>query len=263
MSSRIEAAFARTQGAALIPYLPTNWPQPDATPALMHACEEAGASLIELGVAYSDPSADGSVIQRASEQALANGATLERSLECARAYRDGGGCLPVVLMGYANPFFQYGAAKLASACAASGVAGVLAVDWPPAAGDGLGDALAAAAIDRIVLVAPTTPQERLAELAAHASGYIYYVSVQGITGAPIDSAAVARAAARVRGAAGLPVAVGFGVRTAADCARLGRSFDGVIVGTALIEAIAATDDGPAAATAMLAAMVSALAPGTP
>lgn len=263
MGAPITDAFAKAPAAALIPYLPTNWPEPDATLELMHACEKAGATLIELGVAYSDPSADGGVIQRASEQALANGATLARSLECAKAYRDDGGRLPVVLMGYANPFFQYGAARLARACADSGVAGVLAVDWPPAAGDGLGAALAAAGVDRIVLVAPTTPDARLAELAEHASGYIYYVSVQGITGAPIDPAAVAAAAKRVRAKVGLPVAVGFGVRTAADCARLGEAFDGVIVGTALIEAIAAADDGPAAATAMLAAMVSALAPGTP
>ena len=258
MSARMAQAFADANGPLLIPYLPPCWPRPDDTLALMRACESAGAGVIELGVPFTDPSADGPVIQRANDLALENGATLERVLKCATAYKDSGGTLPVVLMGYSNPFLQFGPAELARACADSGVDGVLAVDWPPSPGDGLGEELASCGVDRIVLAAPSTSGERLGEIAKHASGYIYYVSIQGTTGSPMDSDEVASAAQGIRSGTGLPVAVGFGVRTPSDCARLGKSFDGVIVGTQLVEVIGAAGDGARAATELLSAMSLAM-----
>lgn len=261
MASRIAATFAAARPRALlVPYLTVGWPTPAASGGLLAALERGGADIIEIGVPFSDPSADGPVIQRANEEALSQGASLTSALTAAAAYRDAGGTLPVVLMGYANPFLRYGPARLAAACAASGVDGVLAVDWPPGVADGLGGPLATAGIDRIVLLAPTTTQDRATQLGAAGSGYAYYVSIQGVTGTRrLDAAAVAAAGARLRVAVGLPLAVGFGVRTPEDCAQLGTAFDAVIVGSRLLEEIRdAGAQAPAAATRLLAAMREAL-----
>lgn len=254
MSGRIAAAFAAADRALLIPYITAGWPRRRDTPALLRALERGGADVIELGVPFSDPSADGPVIQRANERALANGAGLRTALEAVARYRDGGGALPVVLMGYANPFLRLGPARLAAGCARAGVDGVLALDWPPLRRDALAEALRGRGVDRIVLVAPTTAPERVAALGRRGSGYAYYVSMQGVTGSKkLDARAASRAARRVRELTGLPAAVGFGVRTPADCAQLGRAFDAVIVGTRLIEAVGRARGGGAPAAERLAA----------
>lgn len=240
MRSRIATAFAQANGRALfIPYLTAGFPELGDTARLMAALEEGGADLIEIGVPFSDPSADGPVIQSANERALANGSGLRTALDAAAKYRDAGGRLPVVLMGYANPFMKMGAHELARECVRCAVDGVLAVDWPARPGDGLGDELRAQNVDRILLIAPTTGAERARSIAAQASGYLYYVSVKGVTGAgrpDLDEAA--RAGARIRALTVLPVAIGFGVREPADCGALGRSFDAVVVGSRLISAAA-------------------------
>lgn len=257
----LEQVFSVAAGkrALLIPYLTTGWPTPTSTPELMQALEAGGADIIELGIPFSDPSADGPVIQRANEQAIANGITLQHALDATKQYRDQGGTCPVVLMGYANPFLRYGIDKLASACSEVGVAGVLAVDWPPSSNDGLGTALAAKNIDRIVLLAPTTADARATQIGTLGSGYVYYVSVQGVTGgAKLDTQAVAAQAERLRKATSLPVAVGFGVRTPDDCAVLGQAFDAVIVGTKLLEVIQASSQPVADVQQLITSMREAL-----
>ncbi|MBF2735686.1 MAG: tryptophan synthase subunit alpha [Betaproteobacteria bacterium AqS2] len=252
--SRIKTAFAAADRALLIPYVTAGWPRLADTPKLLRALERGGADLIEIGIPFSDPSADGPVIQRANEQALAHGAGLRTALEAVARYRDGGGTLPTVLMGYANPFLRMGPTPLAAACGRAGVDGVLAVDWPPLRRDPLAAALRGRGVDRIVLVAPTSPAARVAELGRRGSGYAYYVSMQGVTGSrKLDARAAGRAARRVRELTGLPAAVGFGVRTPADCAQLGKSFDAVIVGTRLIEVIGQGRGGGAAAAERLVA----------
>ena len=238
MASRISEAFDKAKGPLLVPYLTAGWPGIGDTASLMAELEVGGAGIIELGVPFSDPSADGTVIQRANEQALANGSGLATALGAAASYRDKGGALPVVLMGYANPFMRMGAEKLAKESARCGVDGIIAVDWPPGKSDGLGDALSSAGLDRIVLVSPTTTEGRMAEIGKHGTGYAYYVSMQGVTGgSSTDLGSVIEFAPKVRKATRLPVAVGFGIRTPADCAKLGEAFDAVVVGTRLLEAI--------------------------
>lgn len=261
MARPLACAFAAAAGRALlVPYLTAGWPALAATPDLLMALERGGADIIEIGVPFSDPSADGPVIQRANEQAIANGVSVAHALAATRSYRVAGGQLPVVLMGYANPFLRYGIDELAAACTECGVAGILAVDWPPSPADGLAGPLAAALVDRIVLIAPTTSAARAAQLAAAGSGYAYYVSMQGVTGAlQLDTAAVAATAEQVRSATGLPVAVGFGVRTPEDCRVLGAAFDAVIVGTRLLEEIQAASDQSGAAEQLLSSMREALA----
>ena len=242
MKGRIEHAFAAADGRALlIPYVTAGWPKLRDTSKLLCSFERAGADVIELGIPFSDPAADGPVIQHANDQALAHGAGVKTACEAVADYRARGGSLPVVLMGYANPFLRHGLGKLAVDCARSGVDGILAVDWPPPSPrrDELGTALAKRKLSRIVLVAPTTTDARARAVGQRGSGYAYYVSMQGVTGSKrLDAAAAKRAAARVRRLTRLPVAVGFGVRTPRDCAALGEAFDAVIVGTRLIEEIA-------------------------
>ena len=260
MASRIQTAFNSASQSLLIPYLIAGWPQPAATVGLLHALERGGADLIELGVPFSDPSADGPVIQTASTQALAGGANLASTLQAAADYRASDGQLPLVLMGYANPFLRMGPANLAHQCQQCGIDGLLAVDWPPTKDDDLAEPLSTNSIDRIVLVAPTTSLQRARELSTLGSGYIYYVSIQGVTGSTkLDAAAVATAGAQLRTNVDLPVAVGFGVRTPADCAILGQAFDAVIVGTRLLTEISnAGTQAEQAATRLLAAMRAAM-----
>ncbi len=236
MSGALAAAFADAARPLLVPFLPAGFPRLDATAELMRAAEDHGADIIELGVPFSDPAADGPVIQRANEQALAAGISLASALDAAADYRAAGGSLPVVLMGYANPFLRMGPARLAEACVQAGVCGVLAVDWPPQPGDELGEALRACGIDRIALIAPTTPAERIAFIDTNSSGYLYYVAVKGVTGAAgADAGSAAEAAARIRKSAHLPLAVGFGIADAEAAARYGKAFDAVVVGSRLVE----------------------------
>ncbi len=258
MASRIAESFSNRGQSLLVPYVTAGWPELGSTPKLMAELAAGGADIIELGVPFSDPSADGPVVQRANERALQNGSGLATALDATRSYRDDGGLVPVVLMGYANPFLRMGADALAERCSECGVDGILAVDWPPSEGDGLGDALKGAGVDRIVLVSPTTTEARMREVGGFGSGYAYYVSVQGVTGGAVAQAGdVGDAASTVRNATGLPVAVGFGVRTPEDCAKLSGSFDAVVVGSRLIEAVA--EGGPPAARKLLESMRGAMA----
>ena len=242
MTSLITNTFKQAKAqnrALLIPYITTGWPNKKNTASYMLALEQAGADLIELGIPFSDPSADGPVIQRANEQAIANGVGVKDAFDATKKYRDKGGSLPVVFMGYANPFVRFGLDQLAKQCKSCRVDGILAVDWPPTKNDELGKKLNKVSVDRIVLISPTTSIKRAKEIGRAGSGYAYYVSLQGVTGSSkLDTKKVAASANKIKQVTGLPVAVGFGIRTPKDCQQLGKVFDAVIVGTKLIEVIA-------------------------
>lgn len=240
--SRIPERFARLhqQGrAALVPYLMAGDPSPAATPALMHAMVDAGADLIELGMPFSDPVADGPVIQAACERALAGGMTLTGVLEIMRRFRQRDADTPVLLMGYTNPIERMGYERFARAAAEAGADGVLTVDLPAAEGREFLELLRGAGLDPIFLVAPTTPPARIREICAAASGFVYYVSLKGVTGAAsLDVDEVARRLEPLRGATDLPVGVGFGIRDADAAARVARVADAVVVGSAVVRRIA-------------------------
>ena len=249
-SSRIAACFARLREAdrcALIPYLTAGFPRPASTVPLMEAMVRGGADLIELGVPFSDPMADGPVIQRASEQALAGGTRLVDVLAAVARFRERDRATPVVLMGYCNPVERMGVAVFVERARAAGVDGVLLVDCPPEEGEGLAEPIARGGIDTIFLLAPTSDRQRIDAVAQAARGYVYYVSLRGVTGAAhIDTDDVARQVSRLRQAVGLPVGVGFGIRDGATAARIAAFADAVVIGTRVIEVVA---DGPAAAAA--------------
>jgi len=255
--SRIAATFSALQTAgrkALVPYVTAGFPQADITPDLMHAMVAAGADVIELGVPFSDPMADGPVIQRAGEQALALGIGMVQVLEMVHAFRARDTNTPVVLMGYANPVERYdqrhGADAFIRDAAAAGVDGVLIVDYPPEECADFAAKLRAAGLDLIFLLAPTSTDQRMAEVAALASGYVYYVSLKGITGAgTLDTAAVEAMLPRIRQHVRTPVGVGFGIRDAASACAVGRTADAVIIGSRLIQLI----DGQPRAQALQAA----------
>jgi len=244
-TSRLSAAFARTTGrAALIPYIAAGDPSPQATVPLMHALVRGGADVIELGVPFSDPSADGPVVQRAAERAIANGVGLSNVLEMVAQFRATDGQTPVVLMGYANPIERMGQGVFAARAADAGVDGLLAVDYPP---DEIGDfsaALHARGVDTIFLLAPTSTPERIAQVAQIARGYVYYVSLKGVTGAAhLDTDEVARRVQTIRAQVPVPVGVGFGIRDADTAQKVARVADAVVIGSKLItvmeEAVAA------------------------
>lgn len=237
--SRLAECFGRLRAAgkkALIPYVTAGDPSPEVTVPLMHAMTAAGADIIELGVPFSDPMADGPVIQRASERALAHHVSLRRVLEMVREFRRDDAMTPVVLMGYLNPVEAMGHAAFAQAAAKAGVDGVLTVDLPPEeAGDLLG-ALGAHGLDPIFLVAPTSTPERLRAISAAARGFIYYVSLKGVTGAAnLDIASVRSKVAEIRGGTDLPIGVGFGIRDAASAAAVAAVADAVVIGSALVK----------------------------
>jgi tryptophan synthase alpha chain len=243
--SRIASTFHRLQAQgrkALIPYVTAGFPYPDVTPALMHAMVQAGADIIELGVPFSDPMADGPVIQRAGERALAHGIGMSQVLEMVRQFRQQDADTPVVLMGYANPVERYeikhGAQRFARDAAAAGVDGVLIVDYPPEECEAFAAALKAQGLDLIFLLAPTSTEARMAQVGRIASGYVYYVSLKGVTGAGhLDTAAVEAMLPRIRVHVKVPVGVGFGIRDAASACAVGRSADAVVIGTRLIQII--------------------------
>jgi len=227
----------------------------------MRALVAAGADIIELGVPFSDPMADGPTIQRASERALRQGTNLKRVLEMVSVFRRENGTTPIVLMGYANPIEAYGEAAFASDAARAGVDGVLCVDYPPEECAEFAGLLAGAGIDRIFLLAPTSSDVRCDELRPLASGYIYYVSLKGVTGAAnLDVAAVAQRLPAIRARTGLPVGVGFGIRDAEGARRLAAVADAVVIGSRLIEEIeqASPDEGPARIQAFLAGIRAAM-----
>ncbi len=257
MNPRLAATFARLkdQGRrALIPYVTAGFPYADITPELMHAMVEAGADVIELGVPFSDPMADGPVIQRAGEKALAMGIGMVQVLDAVKAFRTGDARTPVVLMGYANPVERYeqrhGADSFARDAASAGVDGALVVDYPPEECAEFASRLRAQGIDLIFLLAPTSTDERMRQVAAVASGYVYYVSLKGVTGAgTLDTAAVEAMLPRIRQHVSLPVGVGFGIRDAASAQAVGRVADAVVIGSRLIQLIEEQPRERVAATA--------------
>ncbi len=241
--SRIEATFGRLkaqQRKALIPYVTAGFPYADVTPELMHAMVEAGADVIELGVPFSDPMADGPVIQKAGELALALGVGMTQVLGMVRAFRERDRATPVVLMGYANPVerydLQHGDGSFIRDAAAAGVDGVLVVDYPPEECEGFAARLKAAGLDLIFLLAPTSTPARMRQVARIASGYVYYVSLKGVTGAGhLDTGAVEQMLPRIREHVKIPVGVGFGIRDAASARAIGRVADAVVIGTRIIQ----------------------------
>jgi tryptophan synthase alpha chain len=238
--SRIAERFAalRARGErALIPFVTAGDPDLGTTEALVLALEEAGADLLELGIPFSDPIADGPTIQRASQRALAQGTSLRRVLELVKRLRSRTE-LPLLLMGYANPFLAMGARPFAAAAKEAGVDGVIVPDLPPEEGRELYGACADAGVDGVLLAAPTTTPARLALLAERTRGFLYFVSLTGVTGARASVAADLEE--RVRSAkecCALPVCVGFGVSTPEHAAEVGRYADGVVVGGALVDRI--------------------------
>ena len=239
--SRIQSAFERLKGEgrkALIPFVTAGDPDAALTVPLMHAMVEAGADVIELGVPFSDPMADGPTIQRASERALARGMNMRKVLGVVVEFRRQDQTTPVVLMGYANPIEAMGLPKFAAAAAEAGVDGVLVVDYPPEEAESFGAAMKAEGMDPIFLIAPTSTPERIAQVAKIASGYVYYVSLAGVTGSgALNVDAVAERLPAIREKTGLPVGVGFGIRDAATASRIAGFADAVVVGSRIIEEI--------------------------
>ncbi len=244
--SRI-ASIAKNAAAAdrklLIPYLVAGDPNLKTTIALMHNLVEQGADVIELGIPFSDPSSDGPVIQRGVERSLTKGTTLQQVLDIVAEFRQVDAGTAVVLMGYLNPIEIMGYEAFVNNASNAGVDGVLIVDLPPAEAGELHDLLRENEIDTIFLVAPTTREERVASITAHCSGYLYYVSLKGVTGAALtDYASVTDNIAKLRELTSLPIVIGFGIKDAASAATMGRLADGVIIGSALVEQIAQLGD---------------------
>jgi tryptophan synthase alpha chain len=249
--NRIDRRFAALKAAGrtgLVPFVTAGDPSPEHAVALMHALVDAGADLIELGVPFSDPMADGPVIQHASERAIASGVGLRDVLRWVGEFRRHDADTPVVLMGYLNPIEMYGYERFAGAAVQAGVDGVLVVDCPLEEGAVL-EPLRAAGLRRILLAAPTTAPARMAQLCGSAEGFLYYVSFAGITGAArLSTADIAARVAEVRAGAAAPVAVGFGVRDAASAKAIAGFADAVVIGTALVERLAGATDAAEIAT---------------
>jgi tryptophan synthase alpha chain len=239
--SRIAARFAqlRQQGRkGLIPYICAGDPSRELTVPLMHALARAGSDVIELGVPFSDPMADGPVIQRAAERAIRNGVGLRVTLELVARFRETDATTPVVLMGYANPIERMGLEVFAADARTAGVDGVLVVDYPPEECGEFAAAMGKAGIDPIFLLAPTSTDERIEAVARHGSGYLYYVSLKGITGAGhLDTASVAAKMPLIRRVTDVPVGVGFGIRDAATARAVAQVADAVVIGTRIIQEI--------------------------
>lgn len=243
--SRIPATFerlAKEKRKALIPYITAGFPFADITPQLMHAMVDAGCDVIELGVPFSDPMADGPVIQKAGERALEFGIGLAQVLDMVRSFRTRDNATPVVLMGYANPVERYelahGKGAFARDAATAGVDGVLIVDYPPEECEAFAAELKKNGLDLIFLLAPTSTDQRIQQVARIASGYVYYVSLKGVTGAGhLDTAAVEEALPRIRKHVKIPVGVGFGIRDATTARVVGRVADAVVIGTKVIQVV--------------------------
>lgn len=260
--SRIEATFAalrEDRRCALVPFVTAGDPQPSVTVPVMHALVAAGANILELGVPFSDPMADGPVIQRASERALAQGMTLSRVLAMVAEFRRDDAITPVVLMGYLNPFEVAGYEDFAEAAADAGVDGILTVDLPPEEADGFRTALRSRGIDLIFLLAPNSDEERIVRVCAQASGFVYYVSLKGVTGAAhLDVADVETRVQRIKSLTDLPVGVGFGIRDGDTAARIASISDAVVVGSALINRMEASMDTPSRIPQEVAALVASM-----
>jgi tryptophan synthase alpha chain len=262
--NRIDATFARLRAAgrtALIPYVTAGDPSPAATLPILHALTAAGADLIELGVPFSDPMADGPVVQRASERALAHGVSLNDVLAMAAAFRHRDATTPVVLMGYANPIEAMGVNAFADRAQSCGVDGVIVVDYPPEEAGEFVTLLGARGLAPIFLLSPTTPAARILAVGRLARGYVYYVSLRGVTGAGhIDIGDVIAKLAEIRRHIALPIGVGFGIRDAASAQAIAAHADAVVIGSRIIQEIEAgpADQAPARAATWLATIRDAV-----
>ena len=251
--SRIDTTLAslKSQGRkALIPYLMAGFPEPSQTLSLMQALVDGGADIIELGVPFSDPMADGPVIQKAGEAALRHGVGMGEVLQMVRAFRATNTTTPIVLMGYANPVENYnhihGTDSFVKDAAAAGVDGVLVVDYPPEECVDFAAALRAHHMDLIFLLAPTSTDKRMQQVADVASGYVYYVSLKGVTGSgALDTDEVQAMLPRIRQHVHIPVGVGFGIRDAATAKAIGKVADAVVIGSKLLQLIEAAPAGQA------------------
>jgi tryptophan synthase alpha chain len=240
--SRIERRFAalREEGrAGLVTYLTAGDPDPDTSGRLFAGLSAAGADLIEIGMPFSDPMADGPAIQEAGQRSLKQGMNLRRTLALVHELRRADDATPIVLMGYYNPIYRYGSEAFARDATGVGVDGVIVVDLPPEEDAELTGPARSAGLDLIRLATPTSDEQRLPRIVEHASGFLYYVAISGITGTrSADSAAVAAAVARLRRFTQLPVAVGFGIRTPAQAAAVARAADAAVVGSSLVQRLA-------------------------
>ncbi|MGB5487903.1 MAG: tryptophan synthase subunit alpha [Lysobacterales bacterium] len=241
MNQRISDCFTAAKLAGrnvLIPFITAGDPHPDWSVAVMHALVDGGADLIELGVPFSDPMADGTVIQLASERAIEKQVSLSRILQMVEAFRKTNSRTPVVLMGYMNPVEHYGRTRFPADATAAGVDGLLLVDCPPEERGDLGIAMLETGLDGICLIAPTTTRDRVKDICSVASGFIYYVSLKGITGTgQLNSSGLAVPVHQIREFSDLPVAVGFGIKNAEMAVRVAEHADAVVIGSALVEAL--------------------------
>lgn len=249
------AALAAQRKKGLIPFITAGDPNLEQTVEFMHALAKGGADVIELGVPFSDPMADGPVIQRSSERALARGVTLKRVLADVRRFRENDDRTLVVLMGYANPIERMGAEALAQAAKEAGVDGVLVVDYPPEEAEGFGQSMQAAGIDPIFLLAPTSTDERIAAVGKIASGYVYYVSLKGVTGAGnLDVSSIASKIPAIKSHVLLPISVGFGIRDAHTARAVADVADAVVIGSRLVQLL--EEAPPATAAVTLASFIA-------
>ena len=262
--NRIDATFTRLREAgrtALIPYVTAGDPSPRITVPLLDALVGAGADVIELGVPFSDPMADGPVIQRASERALAQDVGMKDVLSIVASFRRNDRSTPIVLMGYANPIESMGCESFADRARDAGVDGVIVVDYPPEESGEFAAMLAARALAPIYLLSPTTPASRMDAIARLARGYVYYVSLKGVTGAGhLDTADVIVKLAEIRRHVALPIGVGFGIRDAASARAIAAHADAVVIGSRIIQEIESgpADEAPRRAASWLATIRSAV-----
>jgi tryptophan synthase alpha chain len=260
--TRIDRRFASLQQqgrAGLVTFVTAGDPDPETSLAILEALPAAGADLIELGMPFTDPMADGPAIQASSQRALRAGQTLRRTLDLVRAFRKRDAATPIVLMGYYNPIYIYGVAGFLTDARAAGVDGLIVVDLPPEEDDELCVPALDSGLSFIRLATPTTDEKRLPAVLANTSGFVYYVSITGITGmAAPDTARVSEAVARIKRHTNLPVAVGFGVKTAAHAGAIAQGADAVVVGSALVETVRSSLDRNGKATARTVGAVSEL-----
>ncbi|MCW8924138.1 MAG: tryptophan synthase subunit alpha [Gammaproteobacteria bacterium] len=260
--SRLKACFERLSAEskkALIPYVMTGDPQPEVTLPLMHAMVESGATIIELGAPFSDPMADGPVIQAAAERSLEHHTSLHDVFDVARKFRQKDDQTPIVLMGYLNPIEVMGYEAFAKQAVESGIDGVITVDMPPEEAEDYIAALKQYQIDPIFLIAPTTTEERMQKIAAVASGFVYYVSLKGVTGAAtLDVAGVVERVSLIRKYIDLPIGVGFGISNAQAAASVSGCADAVVVGSAIVNRMAAQKDTKSEQTTIIVRDVTEL-----
>ncbi|MFE1599350.1 tryptophan synthase subunit alpha [Methylobacterium sp. ID0610] len=262
MTTRLDDTFARCRAegrAALVTYVMAGDPDPETSLAVLRALPASGADIVEFGLPFTDPMADGPAIQAAGLRALKAGQSVTRTLDLVRRFRAEDPRTPVILMGYYNPIYTYGVARFLADASAAGIDGLIVVDLPPEEDDELCLPAQAAGLAFIRLATPTTDEKRLPAVLANTAGFVYYVSITGITGsATPDFGVVAGAVGRIRAQTALPVVVGFGVKTGEHAAAIARNADGVVVGSALVDALARTLDGEGRATPQSVPAVAAL-----